>query len=266
VQLTLCWCPAGKFLMGSPLGEAGRNEDERQHAVTLSRGFWMAKTETTQVQWEAVMLGNPSRYRGKRLPVDSVTWDQAKAFAAACTGRMQRDGKLPSGWEFRLPSEAQWEYACRAGTTTAYCGGDLEVALMWVGWYEANAVRRPSKLASWLPSLPVIGDWISGNGPSGEPKRAGEKEANGFGLQDMHGNVWEWCEDMYGDYGEGGAVDPVGAGAGRHQVVRGGAWIIPASGCRSAYRYRWGAGAHHWSLGFRVCLVPVPAADPLGGE
>ncbi|HUF60638.1 MAG TPA: formylglycine-generating enzyme family protein [Verrucomicrobiales bacterium] len=266
VKLTLCWCPAGVFLIGSPVSEAGRQEDEIQHEVTLSQGFWMAKTETTQEQWEAVMSGNPSAYRGERLPVDSVTWEEATAFAAACTERLQREGKLAAGWEFRLPSEAQWEYGCRAGTTAAYFSGDGEGALRRVGWYDGNSVRKPSRIAGLLQSLPVVGGWIPKGAPTGEPKPAGEKEANGFGLQDMHGNVWEWCEDWYGEYEEGSAVDPVGPSEGDHRVLRGGSWFLDADWCRSAYRAGGRPGYRFRNQGFRVCLVPGPAAEPLLGE
>ncbi|HUF60847.1 MAG TPA: formylglycine-generating enzyme family protein [Verrucomicrobiales bacterium] len=266
VKLTLCWCPAGSFLMGSPPGEAFRIENERQHAVTLSRGFWMAKAETTQEQWEAVMTGNPSAYKGERLPVDSVTWDEAKAFAAACTERLGSQGKLPAGCEFRLPTESQWEYTCRAGSPAAYSSGNDEAALGRAGWYAGNSVRKPSRWVGWLQSLPLIGGRITASAPGGEPKRVGEKEENAFGLQDMHGNVWEWCEDWYGEYGEGAVTDPVGPQVGEYRVVRGGSWDDVAAWCRSAYRDRWGPGGRGWAQGFRVCLVPGPAAEPLAGE
>ncbi len=167
VKLTLCWCPPGTFLMGSPATEAGRKANEIQHEVTLTRGFWMAKTETTQAQWAALMSDNPSHFKGEILPVDSVTWDEAKAFAAALTERLRREEKVEAGWEFCLPSEAQWEYACRAGATTAYFTGDGEGALRREGWYAGNSGRKTSRLAAWLQSLPVIAGWFKGKSGAG---------------------------------------------------------------------------------------------------
>jgi formylglycine-generating enzyme required for sulfatase activity len=192
-----------------------------------------------------------------------VTWLEATAFATACKERLRREGKLAAGWEFRLPSEAQWEYACRAGTTTAYCSGEGEGSMLRVGWCDGNTVRRQSRLSGWLQSLPVIGNWIPGNGPRWESKPAGEKEGNKFGLHDMHGNVSEWCEDMYGAYEEDSAVDPTGPRLGPGIVVRGGFWACLATECRSARRARWFARDRDRTLGVRVCLVPSPAAAPV---
>ncbi len=265
VRMTFCWCPPGTFLMGSPVTEAGRRDNERQHEVTLTRGFWMAKTETTQAQWKALMAHNPSRFQGDRLPVESVTWEEAKAFAAALTDRMRREGKLDAGWEFRLPSEAQWEYACRAGTATAYYTGAGEAALRKAGWYNGNSERKPSRMAGWLRSIPVFERWFPGN-TGGKTWPAGKKEENAFGLQDMHGNVWEWCEDLYGEYGEGGVVDPIGPREGPPlRVMRGGSWDFVPDDCRSAWRDGHWPG-NRWNFqGFRVCLVPGPAG-PAGEE
>ncbi len=267
VELTVCWCPPGTFLMGSPVTERGRDLDEVQHEVTLTRGFWMAKTETTQAQWEALMPDNPSHFKGSSLPVDSVTRDEATAFAVALTERLRQEGKLPPEWEFRLPSEAQWEYACRAGTTTAYYTGDGENALQRAGWYFGNSGAKPSRFEEWLQTLPVIAGWFEGKS-RGKTWPAGKQKENAFGLQDMHGNVWEWCEDWYGAYGEGGIVDPVGAQEGSVRVVRGGSWSFSADWCRSACRNRF-VGPHHpryWDRGFRVCLVPGPAAEPVSKD
>ncbi len=261
VKMTLCWCPPGTFLMGSPATEAGRQEDEVQHEVTLSRGFWLAKTETTQAQWEALMPHNPSDFQGRRLPVDNVTWDEAKAFATALTERMRREGKLDPGWEFRLPTEAQWEFACRAGTTTAYFTGDGEEALRKAGWYSGNSVRKTSRISEWLRSIPAFKGWFPGN-TGGRTSTAGRKKENAFGLQDMHGNVWEWCEEWYGgDYGE--EVNPDGPPAqGPSRTVRGGSWYEAAVACRSAERGGAPPGLGSYWVGFRVCLVPGRAAEP----
>ncbi|HUF60849.1 MAG TPA: formylglycine-generating enzyme family protein [Verrucomicrobiales bacterium] len=264
VELTLCLCPPGTFLMGSPATEAGREANETQHPVTLTRGFWMPKTETTQAQWKALMSENPSHFQGDRLPVDSVSWDEAKAFAVALTERVRREGKLDAGWEFRLPNEAQWEYACRAGTSTAYYTGDREKALQRAGWYYGNSGDKPSRVEGWLHTMPLIAGWFKDK-REGKTRPAGKKKENAFGLQDMHGNVWEWCEDWYGAYGAGSVVDPIGPPDGPDRVVRGGSWVNFADECRSAYRLgvRPGDRYRYWNLGFRVCLVPGPAAEPL---
>ncbi len=268
VELNLCWCPPGTFLMGSPATEAGRDEDEVQHEVTLTQGFWMAKTETTQAQWEALRPDNPSHFKGDRLPVESVSWDESKAFAATLTERLRQEGKLEPGWEFRLPTEAQWEYACRAGTSTAYHTGDSEQALHKAGWYSGNSERKPSRIGEWLRSLPLIGGWYTGKmGGGGETKPVGGKAENVFGLQDMHGNVWEWCADWYGDYRSGGVVDPLGPANGPFRVIRGGFLGNDAAWCRSAFRDPHWPG-NRWNYqGFRVCLVSGPTvAEPVSKD
>ncbi len=258
VELTLCWCPPGTFVMGSPVTEEDLREDEVQHEVSLTQGFWMAKTETTQAQWEALIGDNPSHFKGKNLPVESVSWDEAQAFAAALTVRLRLEGKLDPGWEFRLPTEAQWEYACRAGTVTAYFTGNREQDMGKAGWYAGNAGEGSSKFKEWLQSLPLIGSWYKGGSASGsEPKHVGGKAENAFGLQDMHGNVWEWCKDWYGPYPEEAVVDPMGPPAGDGRVARGGYWGLTAAGCRSALRGRCKPEYRGDDLGFRVAAVPV---------
>ncbi len=268
VRMTLCWCTPGKFLMGSPATEEGRQEDEVQHEVTLTRGFWMAKTETTQAQWEALMPHNPSLFKGGNFPVGSVAWEQARAFTAVLTESLRQQGKLDPGWEFRLPTEAQWEYACRAGTSTAYYTGDGEAALQEAGWYGGNYGRQPSKLRAWLRRLPIIGDQIRPASRGGSGSQAiGRKEENAFGLRDMHGNAWEWCADWYGPYPGSKVTDPGGPQSGGSRVFRGGSWDDNAVDCRSARR---GAILSAYEIlpigwidtGFRVCLVPGPAAEP----
>ncbi|HUF61363.1 MAG TPA: formylglycine-generating enzyme family protein, partial [Verrucomicrobiales bacterium] len=218
-------------------------------------------TETTQAQWAALMPDNPSIFKGESLPVDNVTWDEAKAFAAALTERMRREGMLDPGWEFRLPTEAQWEYACRAGTRMAYHTGDGEEALHKAGWYSGNSERKPSRMGEWLRSIPVFEGWFPGN-TGAKPWPAGKKEENAFGLQDMHGNVWEWCEDVHGEYGAGSVVDPIGPSTGSGRVLRGGSWNLVAAWCRSASRLGYGPGDRGDYRGFRVCLLPGPAAEP----
>jgi formylglycine-generating enzyme required for sulfatase activity len=219
--IEMVWCPPGGFLMGSPASEANRYDDERQHRVTLTRGFWMAKTETTQGQWERVMGENPSAFEGEDLPVETVSWDDVQGWLE----KMNETTPLPSGWKWTLPTEAQWEYACRAGTESAFAGDLDEMA-----WYDEN---------SGSTTNPV-----------------GTKKANDWGIYDLHGNVWEWCSDWYGDYSSGSSSDPTGATVGDGRVGRGGSWSGLAQFCRSAYRFRFAPGRWSYFLGFRPALVP----------
>ena len=213
--------PAGRFTMGSASSEVDRSSDERQVEVSLSQPFWLAKTEVTQAQWEAVMGSNPSRFKGPNLPVENVSWEDAQAYLT----KLNEKGVLPDGWKFALPTEAQWEYACRAGEKGPYSGGTLDE----VGWYGDN----------------------SGN----QTHEVGQKKPNAWGLHDMHGNVWEWCADWYEDTLKGGA-DPAGPSSDVLRVCRGGSWIIDASGCRAAPRCRSNPGNRNSVLGFRPALGP----------
>ena len=203
VKMELVWCPPGSFTMGSPESETGRKKDETQHRVTLTKGFWLGKTEVTQAQWEAVMGNNSSHFKGADLPVEMVSWDECQEFVWKLNARV-------TGGGFRLPTEAEWEYAARGGTKNrgyTYAGGnDLDA----VAWY---------------------------NGNSGKTTHAvGTKASNELGLFDMSGNVWEWCRDGYGDYPSGSVTDPAGAASGSFRVGRGGSWIDFAFRCRSANR------------------------------
>jgi formylglycine-generating enzyme required for sulfatase activity/serine/threonine protein kinase len=222
VKLTLCYCPPGGFTMGSPISEADREEDEDQVQVKISRGFWLAQTECTQAQWRAVMGTDPSSFKGDSLPVEQVSWDDAQEFM----GKLNGKNVLPAGWNWSLPSEAQWEYACRAGTATLYAG-----ELDRMGWHGENA--------------------------GGTTHAAGTKEANTWGLQDMHGNVWEWCNDWYADKLPGD-TDPNGALTGSLRVDRGGSWnYLGRQYCRSAYRSRDDPGIRNGSIGFRAAAISV---------
>ena len=194
--------PGGTFMMGSLEGEEGRREDELQHEVTLTP-FLIAKYELTQNQWEKVMGSRPSSFTGDNLPVEKVSWEDCKDFC-------RRAG-------LALPTEAQWEYACRAGSETAYHSGDSEEGLKKVAWYGIAFSR------------------------GGKTHPVGEKMANGFGLHDMHGNVWEWCEDLWDPafYGKPEATqkNPVRTASGSgDRVFRGGCWDGNASFCRSGAR------------------------------
>ena len=221
VKVNFRWCPAGEFMMGSPSSEAGRYDDETQHKVKISRGFWLAETETTQELWHAVMGANPSRFKGADLPVEQVSWDDCQEFIKKLNSNAR------SGLHFQLPSEAHWEYACRAGTRGAY-----------------------NVSGASLDSLA----WCSGNSDS-KTHKVGTKKANAWGFYDMFGNVWEWCSDWYGGYPSGDATDPTGPKNGSSRVYRGGCWYSESRGCRSADR-DWNTPVNRlYSLGFRLELT-----------
>ncbi len=206
VEFALRWCPPGTFQMGSPTSEEGRFDGETRHRVTLTRGFWLGETQVTQGLWKEVMGGNPSfNQAGDDYPVENVSWDDCQTFIGKLNARAGVQG---SGLRFALPTEAQWEYACRTGTTGDYGGtGRLDD----MGWYWNN---------SGCGTHPV-----------------GEKEPNAWGFRDMHGNVFEWCADWYGDYPSGAVTDPTGPASGDDRVLRGGCyWIYPRF-CRSALRF-----------------------------
>ncbi len=229
VKLELVEIPAGSFTMGSPKNEERRSKDEDQVQVNITKTFYMGKTEVTQAQWKAVMGNNPSRFEGDNLPVECVSWDEAMEFCRKLTEREHSMGRLPRGWKYTLPTEAQWEYACRAGTMTAYYTGDDSYEdLGRAGWYGENS--------------------------GGETHPVGQKEPNAWGLYDMHGNVWEWCSDWYSLRLEGGD-DPAGVKSGSNRVLRGGGWSNNAQYCRSAHRVYYSPGSRGISLGFRVALV-----------
>lgn len=214
------WCPAGTFMMGSPEDEKDRKDNETQHQVTLTKGFWMLETEVTQMQWKAVMGSNPSDFKGDDLPVEKVSWDDCQEFCKKCS-------KL--GFPVQLPTEAEWEYACRAGATGTYAG-ELD-AMAWYGYYHTP--KGTSKDATTHP--------------------VGTKKPNAWGLYDMHGNVCEWCQDWYEeDYPSGSVTDPMGSSNASFCVIRGGCWNSYAKYCRSAFRGYSDPSTWDGSLGFRV--------------
>jgi len=210
--MTFVLIPAGSFLMGSPEHEPGRNDDEIHHEVTLSQDFYLQTTPVTQAQWEALMGSNPSSFvqGGADLPVEGVSWQDCQVFIKELNDL--REGT------YRLPTEAEWEYACRAGNTTALANGDL-VSLSW----ELD------------PNLDELG-WYCGNYGLG-PQPVAQKRPNDWGLYDMHGNVWEWVQDWYGPYPETSQTDPSGPPFGPGRVARGGSWFNSAMNCRSAARF-----------------------------
>ena len=212
------WIPAGRFLMGSPEDEEGRSADELQHEVRISEGFWMKKYEVTQGEWGLVMGANPSRLSncGPRCPVEQVSWFDTEEFMQRLNGR--ESGK---GYRYRLPTEAEWEYAARAGTTGARYGELGSIAWHWVN---------------------------SGS----ETHPVGQKRANPWGLHDMLGNVWEWTGDWYGRYPSGSVTDPQGPSTGSYRVFRGGGWGYHARNVRSAYRSVISPGYRDLDVGFRL--------------
>ena len=224
------WILPGTFMMGSPATEKDRGDNEIQHWVTLTKGYWLADTAVTQALWVEVMGENPSRFTGdERLPVESVSWHDATAFIAKLNDRVPR---LNAG----LPSEAQWEYACRAGSTTPFAFGATITAeqVNYNGNYPYAGTKKGLYREKTVPvaSLP----------------------ANGWGLYEMHGNVWEWCSDWYDECPREAVLDPEGAGQGSGRVLRGGAWIRYAQFARSAQRYALDPGERGiiGSLGFRL--------------
>ena len=190
----------------------------------------------TQAQYEAIMGNNPSRFKGDDHPVEEVSWNDAKEFCNKLNEKYA--GKLPAGYRFDLPTEAQWEYACRAGTTTAL----------------NNGTDLTAQTGS-CSNLNEVG-WYYGNNGSGGHKAVGQKRPNNWGLYDMHGNVWEWCRDGLYDY-NGDATDPAGPSSSLLRVLRGGSWSYSASHCRSAYRFICELDERGDPLGFRLALVPV---------
>ncbi len=229
LNLEMVYVHPGGFTLGSPDSEKGRYKNESpQTQVTLTKGYWLGKTAVTQGQWEALMTDNPSNVKGADRPVDRVTWDDATEFCRKLTERERAAGRLTDGYVYALPTEAQWEYACRAGTTGPYAGaGNLDN----LGWYSLNS--------------------------GGTTHPVGQKQPNAWGLYDMHGNVGQWCRDWYGDYPGGSATDPAGPATGSFRVDRGGSCSLPARFCRSAFRRRIEPGSRENNLGFRLALAPA---------
>ena len=224
--------------MGSPSGESERGSDETQHRVTLSRGYYLQTTEVTQGQWEKVMGSNPSQFKncGNNCPVESVSWEDCQAFIRKLNG-MEGTGK------YRLPTEAEWEYAARAGSQTRFFwGNDADCNNMM---YENDPGSSEVKCVDYVRSRGLTPD-------STAPVKS--YSPNTWGLYDMHGNVWEWCQDRYGDYPSGSVTDPTGPTSGSNRVIRGGSWYRGAGGCRSANRGRGTPGPRNRHLGFRLAF------------
>ena len=230
--MEMIYVAPGSFMMGSPSSEDERFDSEVQHRVTLTKGFWLGKYEVTQAQWRSVMGSNPSYFKGDNLPVENVSWDDCQMFIARVNNQLNCGA--------RLPTEAEWEYACRAGTTTAYfwgnalngdkanCDGNYPCGTMVKGPYRETTVQ------------------------------VGSYPANAWGFCDMHGNVWEWCNDWHGQYPTGSVTDPLGSASGGNCVLRGGSWFHNARLCRSAYRNWHQPGYRSRGNGFRLCCSVGP--------
>ena len=234
--LALMPIKAGSFLMGDAPG----------HKVTLTKFYWLGKYEVTQGEYEKLMGKSPSKFKGAKLPVEQVSWTDALAFCAKLTDRERQAGRLPAGYEYRLPTEAEWEYACRAGTQTGYSFGDDAGKLSQYGNY---CDRSNTDGFSWQDK-----DHDDGHDKTSP---VGAYKPNAWGLYDMHGNVWEWCLDWFGDYPAGAVTDPAGPRTGSNRVYRGGGWYDNARYCRAAYRGRGDPASTISNLGFRVALAPA---------
>ncbi len=233
--LGMVWLKPGTFILGSRADEPGRLSIEGpQTVVTLTKGFWMGAHEVTQGEYLKVVGSNPSAFTGDaNRPVELVSWNNATNYCRVPTLSERTAGRLPAGWGYRLPTEAEWEYACRTGARTTRFGYGDDVsgaALINYAWYSVN----------------------SGN--TTHPVE--QKLANPWGLMDMHGNVWEWCQDFYDTYPGGSVSDPTGPVTGIDRVLRGGGWGDAAGDCRSAQRLDFNPSVTYIIIGFRVVLSP----------
>ncbi len=275
VPMELVFVHAGTFMMGSPVNESGRDKDELRHQATLSKDYWLGKYEVTQGQWKAVMgttlqdqankahsgkgrdwIGNI----GDDYPMYWVNWNEASEFCRLLTEHERSAGCLPTGYKYTLPTEAQWEYACRAGTSEALYSGDIVIlgkrnapALDVIAWYGGNSSDGYEGMGQDTK------DWKEKQylGGFAGPREVGGKKPNGWGLYDMIGNMCEWCRDWYGGYPSNPVTDPLGASSGSYRVLRGGSWYDAAKCCRPAFRGRDVPTRRCDFIGFRVALSSV---------
>ena len=244
LEMKLVWCPSGKFRMGSPPSEEQRGDHEGPVEVNLRQGFWIGKYEVTQWEWDRVMnsepwQGAPSARCRRKSAASHLDWDKATDFCDRLTRGELDSGRLPRNWQYALPTEAQWEYACRAGTTTRYSFGDDKAQLDDYGWYGGLFGIGSAQSEKWVHQV-------------------GLKKPNSWNLFDMHGNLYELCRDSYAEVLPGGS-DPLtsNAGADVERVIRGGGWASSATGCRSANRVAVDANMLGGDFGLRVVLCPI---------
>lgn len=217
VPMTFSFIPEGAFLMGS---ENGDDDEKPVHRVELTRAFFMGVSPVTQAQWFAVMGTNPSHFKGDQRPVEQVSWDDCQRFGTTLSELTAR--------KVGLPTEAEWEYACRAGTTSDYWSGSDEAALLLAGWFSKNSREK---------TQPV-----------------GQLAMNPWGLYDVHGNVWEWCADWFSDYSVDDQTDSQSRSNGQYCVLRGGCWYYDSDFCRAAFRIGIAPAYRDNYCGFRVCF------------
>jgi sulfatase modifying factor 1 len=244
LSLPMLWCPPGTFLMGSPENEGSRDFDEALREVTLTQGFWLGKHEITQSQWEKIMGDNPSYFKGQGLPVEKMSWDRAKTFCKKLTEQELKAGRLTQDWAYQLPTEAHWEYACRAGSKTAWSFGNSPAEMP----KNANFSDKSSK---------IQGNDIDYDDGFEYTAPVGSFPPNAWGFHDMHGNVFEWCSDWYEKPLPIPVRDPVGPTTGKEKVFRGGSWALPGIFMRSARRDKNLPILESAFLGFRVSLRKV---------
>lgn len=242
--MQLVYVAPGTFKMGEP--KDGRDNEKPVHGVTLTQGYWIGKYEVTQYEYEKIMGNNPSVFKGNTKPVDGVSWYNAVIFCQKLTKRERASGCLPAGYEYCLPTEAQWEFAARGGAESKaykFSGGNNLDSLAW--FYENSGNARLSE------------EWDVDNLDKNEcrPHDVGTKTANELGIHDMLGNVWEWCSNWYEDYPDSNVVDPVGAESSSCRVLRGGSWRSTANLCRIAIRHTDSPNSGHYQMGFRIVMV-----------
>ena len=232
IGMVLVPIPAGEFLMGSPATEPARRDNEDQHRVKISRPFYLGICEVTVAQFDKVMGMRPSHWKADNNPIEQVSWEQVTSF---CRELSASAAEQQAGRVYRLPTEAEWEYACRAGSQTPFSFGSNPEEFGVYGWFLKNSDSRSHSV--------------------------GQKKPNSFGLYDMHGNVWEWCQDWYGEFETGFSVDPTGPVSSFSRVRRGGSWEHPPRQGRSSHRSYLPPDYRYCKLGFRVALTPVTAGD-----
>lgn len=236
------YIPAGEFLMGS---ENGFDDEKPVHKVVISNSFEMGKFQVTQQAWKAITGNNPSFFRGKNLPVECVSWLDVQDY-------IHKLNEKSKNYFYRLPTEAEWEYACRAGTTGEYIDNLDEIA-----WYGNNSGNKIIDAAEVWRKAPYYcedyGEYLLNNGC--KTHKVGQKRANAWGLYDMLGNVFEWCFDWYKEYSSETVIDPIGAISGSKRVARGGSWICSAEECLPAKRFYYEPTSRYHNIGFRLVRI-----------